>query len=165
MKRKNLALAVIAVVLVLGMSIGTAWSYFTDTATAEGSVTLSVKPTTTITEENTPGTKTIRIANTSQTAAVWVRARAYAPVALGANASGTNWAGNIQTWYEYSEPVAAGAQTEPLSVTFTLRRPYDVNNNPLGAKNGEEENVVVVYECMPVSYDASGNPIPANWND
>lgn len=164
MKRRNIVLAVIAMVLVLGMSVGTAWSYFTDTTYAEGSVTLSVEPTTTITEENGPGTKTIRIQNTSQLVPVWVRARVYAAKELGANAQGTNWSGQIEDWYEYGVPVDPSAQTEPLNVTFTLKRAYDAAQNRDGAHDGDEQNIVVIYECVPVSYDASGNALPANWN-
>ena len=164
MKRKSIVLAVLAMVLVLGLSVGTAWSYFTDTTTAEGSVTLSVEPTTTIDEENGPGTKAIRIRNTSDMSPLWVRARVYAATELGADASGTNWSGQIVDWYQYGEPVAPGAATEPLNVTFTLKRPFDATENPNGANDGDEQNIVVIYECVPVSYDASGNALPANWN-
>lgn len=165
MKRKSLALAIVAVMLVLGMSVGTARSYFTDTTTAEGSVPISPTPTTIITEENGPGTKTIRIKNTSETAPVWVRARVYAADVLGADASGTNWSGQIVGWYDYSEPLPAGAETEPLNVTFTLTRGYDETENPTGARNDDEYNIVVVYESIPVSYDADGNELPANWKN
>lgn len=164
MKRRNIVLTVVAVALVLGMSVGTAWSYFTDSTTAEGSVTLNLEPDTTITEENGPGTKTIRIRNTGQVVPVWVRARVYAAKELGANAAGDNWAGQIDDWYQFGTPVAPGAQTEPLNVSFTLKRPYDPADNPEGAHDGDEQNIVVVYESVPVSYDASGNALPANWN-
>lgn len=165
MKHKTPILAILVVVLVLGATVGSAWSYFTDSATAEGTIAISVKPTSTIEEENSPGKKTIRIKNTSQAALEWVRVRAYATVALGANASGSNWSGSIDTWYEYGEPLPAGETTDPLDVTFTLKSKFDERNNPTGAHNGDEVNVVVVYETVPVSYDASGNPMPANWKD
>jgi predicted ribosomally synthesized peptide with SipW-like signal peptide len=165
MKRGNLVLAMVAVVLVLGMSVGNAWSYFTDTTTAEGSIPISTTPTTIITEENGPGTKTIRIRNTSDMAPVWVRARVYAASVLGADASGTNWSGEISDWYEYSEPLPAGDETEPLGVTFALLRGFDETDNPTGAHDGDEYNIVVVYESIPVCYDASGKTLPANWND
>lgn len=164
MKRRNLITAIVAVVLVLGMSVGTAWSYFTDSTTAEGAVSISVKPTTTITEENGPGTKTVRIKNTSTMTPVWVRARVYAPAKLGASAAGTNWSGNIGDWFNYSEVLAPGAETEPLEVKFTLPGKYDEVQNPSGARNKDEINVVVIYECLPASYDQGGNPIAANWN-
>lgn len=164
MNRKNLSLAILAVVLVLGMSVDVAWSYFTDTTMAEGSVPLSVEPTTTITEENGPGTKTIRIRNTGDVIPVWVRVRVYASDSLGANASGDGWSGIITDWYEYADSVDPGAETEPLKITFTLPGGFDPTNNPTGVYDEEEQNIVVVYESAPVIYDASGNPLPANWN-
>lgn len=165
MKRTPIALAIVAVMLVLGMSIGSVWSYFTDTTTVEGTLPLSVQPTTHIIEENDPGTKTIRIQNTSQVTPVWVRVRVYAPAKLGANASGEKWSGVITDWYDYGEPVPAGAETEPLKVTFALPGGYDAVKNVDGAQTGDEVNVVVLYQSLPVSYDAEGNPVPANWND
>lgn len=162
MKRKDFVLAIVAVILVLGMSIGTAWAYFTDTTTVEGSISIKVKPETTLLEDNAPGSKSIRITNTSEAASVWVRARAYASADLGADASGTNWSGSIADWYVYDEPLAAGAQTEPLKLTFTLVSP---SASPAGVQNGDEQNIIVVYESVPVRYDASGNPLPAEWND
>lgn len=165
MKRRTHILALLAMVLVLGAGIGPAWAYFTDTTTVQGSLPISVEPTTTITEENGPGTKTIRIQNTSQAVNVWVRARVYAAFELGADAAGTGWSGQINDWYEYGDPVAPGAETEPLKVTFKLKRKYDPKENPTGAQPDDEFNVIVVYESIPVEYDESGNVLPANWND
>ncbi len=156
MKRNKLAVTMLAVMLVLGMGVGTAWSYFTDSTTAEGSVSVHVKPTTTITEENGPGTKTIRIRNTSENVPVYVRARVYAADELGANASGSGWSGSIDAWYDYDEPLAVGSETQPLNVSFALKHE---------ARDGDETNVIVVYECVPVTYDADHNPLPASWND
>ena len=165
MKRNKLAVTMLAVMLVLGMGVGTAWSYFTDSTTAEGSVPVHVKPTTTITEENGPGTKTIRIRNTSENVPVYVRARVYAADELGANASGSGWSGSIDAWYDYDEPLAVGSETQPLNVSFALKHVYDETKNPTGARGGDETNIVVVYECVPVTYDADHNPLPASWND
>lgn len=164
MKRKTIVLTVLAMVLVLGLSVGTAWSYFTDTTTAEGSVTLSIEPTTTITEENGPGTKTIRIKNAEESVPVWVRARVYAAAELGASAEGENWSGAITDWFQYGKPVDPDATTEPLNISFTLKRGYDATENPEGAMDGDEQNIVVIYECMPVSFDADGNALSASWN-
>lgn len=165
MKRRLIALAIVAAVLVLGTSMGSVWSYFTDSTTVEGTIPLSVEPTTHITEENGPGTKTISIQNTSQVTQVWVRARIYAPEKLSANASGEKWTGAITDWYNYDEPLPADAYTEPLNVTFTLPEGYDVEKYLDGAHTGDECNVVVLYQSLPVSYDAAGNPMPVNWND
>ena len=165
MKRTKAMIGLLAAVLVLGMGVGTAWAYFTDSTTAEGSIPIKVEPTTTITEENSPGTKTFRIRNTGRTSAVYVRARIYAANELGASGTGTNWSGDIGTWFQYGEPLAVGAETEPLVVSFSLKHVYDPVENPEGAREGDETNIVAVYECVPVTYGADGKPLPADWND
>jgi predicted ribosomally synthesized peptide with SipW-like signal peptide len=164
MKRSNLVLAILAVMLVLGMSVGKAWSYFTDSDSAEGTLTLSVQPSSEIEEHNDPGMKTIRIRNTSQAVSVWVRARVYANPKLGASASGDNWQGDIVSWYEYGVPLSAGAEAEPLYVKFHLPRPYDEQQGE-GALDGDETNVIVVYEYLPTQYDTEGKPLAPIWYD
>jgi hypothetical protein len=49
------------------------------------------------------------------------------------------------------------SQTDPLTVEFALK---DQEN---GAVTGDETNVIVVYECAPVSYNADGTVAPAIW--
>lgn len=165
MRKAKVGMALFASMLVMGMGVGTAWAYFTDSTTAEGSVAVSVEPTTTITEENEPGKKVIRIRNTGRAVPVYVRARVYAPADLGADATGTGWSGSAGEWIRYGEPLPVGEETEPLTVTFGLRHAYDPAENPDGARDGDETNVIVVYECVPVQYDAAGNPLPAGWED
>lgn len=164
MKRKNLILAIFAAMLVLGLSVGNAWSYFTDTASAEGGMTIVVEPTSRLTEEYSAQTKKIRIQNTSAATSVWVRARVYANASLGAKGSGTNWSGETDGWYEYTAPVAAGAETDELVITFDLPDGFDPEKGT-GAKDGDELNVIVTYQCTPVQYAESGDAMPATWNE
>ena len=166
MRRKHIFLSLLAVVLVLGLSVGHAWSYFTDTTTVEGGLTLNVQPDTTITEEYEPATRTkkVTITNNSSVVPVYVRARAYVPSVLKGKASGTKWTGtknelaadDTNQWFVYSDVLAPKASTEQFNVTFSFPQ--------TGAQEGDELNIVVQYECLPVSYDASGKPLPANWN-
>ena len=165
MRRTKLTITTLAVVLVLGMGVGTAWAYFTDSSTAEGSVPITVQPTTTITEENGPGTKTIRIRNTGENVPAYVRVRVYAASDLRADASGNGWAGSIGSWFEYAEPLAVGAETESLVVSFELKHAYNEAEGTEGARDGDETNIIAVFECIPVTYDEDGNPLPASWND
>jgi predicted ribosomally synthesized peptide with SipW-like signal peptide len=170
MKRRYIILSLLAVVLVLGLSVGHAWSYFTDNTMAEGSVTLSIKPDTTITEEWEPETQTksVIIHNKSSVVPVWVRARAYIPKQLNGKASGTNWTGSsVEDWFVYDlggQPLPPNGDTQPLNVSFTWPDKYDPATNPTGPQTGDELNIVIVYECLPASYDADGKPVPANWN-
>ena len=162
MRRKILPLAATTIALVLGMGVGSAWAYFTDTTTATGALEI-LPETTRITEENGAGTKTIRIQNTSEESPVWVRARVFAASELGANASGDKWSGSIDGWFTYGEPLPAGEETEALKVTFALKHPK-TDEYPEGVEPGDETNVVVVYECVPVSYKADGTVVDAVWN-
>lgn len=163
MRRKILPLAATTVALVLGMSMGSAWAYFTDTTYASGG--LYVKPeTTTIEEYNGPGTKVIRIKNTSEEVSVWVRARIFAADELKADAKGTNWAGSIKGWYTYAEPVPAGEETLSLTVSFGLKQ-LKTPEHPEYAETGDEKNVIVVYECVPVTYNADGTLAAPVWAD
>lgn len=166
MKRNYLVLSLLALVLVLGLSVGNAWSYFTDSTWAEGSVSLK-KPTTTITEIVENKQKKLTITNNRESVPVWVRARAFVPAAFvdeDSNTSGNGWsAGGLEEWHEYSEPLAPGASTDELIVTFSFPEPYSETNTG-GVREGDEYNIVVIYECLPVSYDADGNPLPAQWN-
>ena len=174
MRRKHIFLSLLAVVLVLGLSVGRAWSYFTDTTTVEGGLNLSVQPDTTITEEYEPKTHTkkVTITNNSSMVPVYVRARAYVPSILKGKASGTKWTGtdnglsadDTNQWFVYSDVLAPGASAEQFNVSFSLPGGFDPKDNPTGAQEGDELNIVVQYECLPVSYDASGNALPANWN-
>jgi len=163
MRRKTITLALLSIVLVLSMGMGSAWAYFTDSSMATGGLVIE-EPTTTLTEEYGPTTKDIVITNTSETNAVWVRARAYISRDLKPGASGANWSGSIDTWYTYDVPLEAGKQTEPLHIEFgfTQKTPMD----PIGTNSvdGDVYNVVVVYECVPVTYGANGDVMANPWN-
>ena len=169
MRRKILPLAATTVALILGMGMGSAWAYFTDTTSATGA--LEILPETThITEENKAHTKIIRIQNIKKEEGedtkeppVWVRVRVFAATELGADASGDKWSGSIDGWFTYGEPLPAGKETEPLEVTFALKH-AKADDYPEGAESGDETNVVVVYECAPVSYNADGTLADPVWN-
>ena len=156
MKRKTITLTLLSIMLVLSMGIGSAWAYFTDSSMATGGLVIE-EPTTTITEEYGPGTKDITIANTS----------VFASKDLGADASGANWSGSIDSWYTYDVPLAPSGQegdhADPLNVTFRLTLPKRPDN-PHGAEVGDVYNVTVVYESIPVTYDANGDAVAPTWN-
>lgn len=165
MKRRTPIIAVLVVMLVVGVSVGSAWAYFTDSATAEGGLLLSVKPTTSMTEVNGPNSKTICIQNKSDMVSVWIRARAYAPKDLGLTAEGTNWELKGD-WYVYKVPLAAKTETEPLNVTFHLENAFVSTGGP---REGDEVSVTVLYESLPVTYktNEAGETVPSDaiWKD
>lgn len=156
MRRKHIFLSLLVVVLVLGFSVGHAWSYFTDTTMAEGSITLSVQPDTSITEEYDPSDqkKVVTIHNDSDVVPVRVRARAYVPAILNGKVWGDKWVGedgslaadDANQWFAYEEVLAPGADTNPINVKLNFKDAFKNTE----AHDGDELNVVVIYECLPV---------------
>lgn len=166
MKRRTPILALFVVMLVLGVSVGSAWSYFTDTTYAEGGLDLSLQTSTSLEEENEAGYKYITIRNTSSVVEVWVRAYVFANDDLGVTVSGENWKHNDETnWYEYTQTLPVmpeeKRETKKLMVHFELTSPNDLDKV---VHDGDEADVIVVYESLPVTYDADGKPVAAKWN-
>lgn len=154
MKRNALILAVLAFALVLGMGIVPAWAYFTDSTMASGSIEIETAPPTThIHEWVKDGVKEVSIENdASSPAPVFVRARVFTSLVF--TAAGTNWsAADADGWMTYSEAVEPGASTERLAISAEFPE----------AKQGDNYNVVVVYQSTPAQYDNQGNPTP-DWS-
>jgi hypothetical protein len=154
MKHKHLALAAVAAALIAAMSIAPAQAYFTDYHRANGMLRIKLEPTTDIDEEYGERTKHVHIHNSAESDVdVYVRARVYS--SLPVDIAGTNWSGpNDEGWYEYSEIVPIGKDAEELTVTITF---------PDGATEGDNYNVIVVYESTPVQYKSDGTPY-ADWS-
>ena len=73
---------------------------------------------------------------------------------LDYTAAGTNWsAADADGWMTYSQAVEPGASTESLDIKITFP----------DAKQGDNYNVVVVYQSTPAQYDSQGNPTP-DWS-
>ena len=135
MKKRTLILAVLAVVLVLSASIGSAVAYFTTYATARGGyVNIGKYP-------------------------VFVRVKAFADsdgtLDYDANA-GSLWQPKNDGYWYYQKPLYAGtaahpegAVTDPFVVTINLNR---------ALKEGEELDVIVVYDSVAAVFNADGSP-------
>lgn len=195
MRRNRFCLAVLGVVLavlVCGMNIGSAWSYFTANASVEGALTIKVTPDTDITEEWDDGTKHVVITNNENSVPVFVRAKVYANPKYIDTIAGTNWVGpRDDGWVYYTEVVEPGSQTEELlvKIVFPVNPSTNLTNEEGGKalegnatpeqraaleaaaeeaanREGENFNVIVVYEATPAQYDADGNlldPWDADW--
>lgn len=163
--KKIICLAAAALVLVAGISAKSVMAYFTTYVLAEGQETLSLEfPATSISEtagEN--GEKVLVVQNVAnqneETVDCYVRVRVIAPSHYGIritdaepnDASGNavdNWSANTGGFYEYNSVLEAGASTTPLHIQI------DKTANPAA----EDANVIVIQECAPVLYDATGNP-------
>lgn len=158
MKRKNILLAALAVSLTLSAGAGSAWAYFTTYTDAAGGYTLELGDKTTITEEEpTNWTKHVVITSQEDSQPVYVRARAFCGSdyeLLYSDGSG-KWSPSDDGYYYYSDILNAGESTEMLDIK--------IENIPEEVKNGDNFNVVVIYETTPVRYREDGTPY-ADWS-
>ena len=98
MKKNRMLLLALAALLILTASVGSALAYFTCFTLKGGERPITVKPTTTITEEFDSWTKRVSISNTG--APCFVRATAYIGEDLTITFSGENWRdGGDGYWY------------------------------------------------------------------
>ena len=171
MKRKALLVASLVVALVLGMGIIPAGAYFTDSDTANGGVEVTVTPTTDIQEWIKEGVKHVVISNSEEaTTAVYVRVGVF--TSLKVDISGTGWSGPVgpnwvgpagNGWFVYDQILEPGDKTDnELLVDITFPE-VKSDEKPDGAVEGDNANVIVLYESTPVLYDTNGNPY-ADWS-
>lgn len=175
MKRKNIlpgmgfAAAVLAAGLVLTAGVGEAWAYFTTYASASGGYTVDLDNETRITEEYSDHTKRLVVSNDGARP-VYVRARAFSgsQCALTYSSGDGGWQAGNDGYYYYGEPLA-GAATAPdgtVSAAKTSELLIRIAF-PEDAREGDECNVVVIYESIPVQYGEDGNmlaPQAADWS-
>lgn len=157
MKKKNIILAALAVSLTVSAGVGTAWSYFTTYAEASGGYTLNLGDKTTVEEEFSSWTKHVAITSREDSEPVYVRARAFCGSDYQLVYSGSaKWSPNSDGYYYYSDILNGGEQTEVLDIK--------IENIPADEdlKDGDNFNVVVIYETTPVRYRADGTPY-ADW--
>lgn len=161
-KRTGALLAVLTLAVALVTVVGTTFAYFTTYASAKGTVEVVLHDRTEISEDFGNWTKHVTIANNpgadEKSQSVFVRAKAFSgttyPIVYSGDAT---WSPGSDGYYYYATPLAPGEKTTQLDVRIT-----DV---PSGANvtNGDQFNVVVIYETTPVLYDTDGNPY-ANWD-
>ena len=165
MKKRTLILAVLAVVLVLSASIGSAVAYFTTYATARGGYVIYLGDRTEMEEHISNNRKTVQIFNRAQSAGdigkypVFVRVKAFTDsdgtLDYSAN-TGSLWQPRNDGYWYYQKAIYAGtsehpedAVTDPFVVTINLSR---------ALKEGEELDVIVVYDSVAAVFNADGSP-------
>lgn len=158
MKTRKIILPALAVILVIGLMVGPALAYFTAHAEAKGDASVSLGFETEITEEYADLHKDITISNKGPQS-VWVRATAFS--VFGLTYSGTGWTDGGDGYWYYDSILAADEATEVLKV--------EISTDDQEKASSADFNIIVLYECTPVMYDASGNPSPstaqaASWN-
>lgn len=149
---RNILLISFAVIFVAAAGIGEASAYFTTYARAKGAHTIDLGYRTRIEEEFDSWTKRVTIENTKGSP-VYIRARAYSgdQYELTYSSDG-GWEMGTDGWYYYTQPVEVDNSTSVLNVL--------ISGIPQEAVDGDEFNIVVVYESTPVRYDENGDPYP-----
>ena len=184
MKKNKILLAVLALVMALGLGIGSAMAYFTTYVTAKGGMPIRLGDKTSIEEPKVENRIKHLVVKNNGANAVYVRARAYAPAGLKIQYDNVDkengpWVYNEKDGYCYYIKILPGkdpdvqyeskekeekAAEKEGRVTSELLVKFE---EPEDAKEGDDFNVVVVYESTPVLYDEKGDPYPydkADWN-
>ena len=158
-RTKKICLTAIALVMAMGIMVGTAMAYFTTYAVAEGGVTLDLGFTKTqIEEEVINGKKEIKLTNTGDYDC-YVRLRAYTgdaykdSIAYSEPGAAGLWTPGSDGYYYYNAIVPAGATTEQIDVSFTFAEGEDP----------ADFNVIIIQESTPVLYDENGEAY-ADWS-
>ena len=163
MKKRTLLLAVLAVVLVLSSSIGSAVAYFTSYAKARGGYVIHLGGRTEIEERWDEGQKLVQISNVSPQGIdtgkhpVFVRARAFcdSDLELGYTSDPEGaWKEDGDCWY-YQTALYTGDTSGTLKIRVRAKENEKI-------KPGETADVVVVYESVPALFTADGSPDLAN---
>ena len=158
MKKRTIILAVLAVALILSTSLGTALGYFTSYTSGRGGYVIHLENKTELHETPDKGKKTLSISNTSETAQVFVRVLAFCSedFTLSADTAGTNWRAYTTSETQYSWLYTQAV--DPQKATGDLTINITVADKDKKWKDGDERNVIIVYECVPAIFKADGTP-------
>lgn len=162
MKKYQIVLAVLAVMLVLCSSIGGALAYFSDRDIDQEILPIIIDNIPTIDERfDADGNKIVTIQNQG-TAPVFMRFKVEASEIVKVSMSGSNWGTPESIGLEadgylyYTVPLAAGETASELTVTVTLPT---YANEEAAHKAGEEAHVAVLYESVPAIFTGTaGTP-------
>ncbi len=153
------AISAFAAGMALTATVGSAWAYFTTNTTASGGYTLSLGSETRIVETYSEHTKHLTVANEGAVP-VYVRARAFSGSLYGLTYTGEGWEAGADGYYYYNTIVPGTTTAEDGTVVKSRTTQLDVLITfPEDAKEGDDCNVVVIYESVPVQYDSDGNPV------
>ncbi len=154
MKKSKLLLVALALMLIVSVSVSSASAFFTAYERVQGVGTIFLAPSTEITEEPPDpknGQKVVTVSNSSENMTMYFRAKVF--TSADYSVSGTGWSSGAGGFYYYADPVEPLSAAEPLTVNFEL---------PDNAADGDEINIIVVYETIPAVPTETGYK-PAEW--
>lgn len=160
MKKRQIFLTALALVMVAASGLGSAMAYFTTHTEALGGYTVRLGSRTDIHEEFSDWTKRVAISNEAGSQPVYVRARAFAGGAyeLVYSSKSGKWTDGGDGWQYYGDLLNGGEITDGDNQLLV-----EIKGVPADAADGDSFDVVVVYESTPVLYDADGKAY-ADWN-
>ena len=142
-------LLVIALALVLSISIGLTFAYFSDYTAAQGKAVLALGGQTEIEENVDENSKTVSIKNTGETNVV-VRVQIIGPTEMTIDAS-SPWVEH-DGWYYYKGILKPGENGEGEKTSGTLVAKTEFNTD--GKTDlGDKYQIVVVQESAQPTYD------------
>ncbi len=152
MKKNRMLLAALAALLILTASVGSALAYFTCYTLKSGERPITVRPTTTITEEFDSWTKRVSISNTG--APCFVRLIAYAGEGITLTSTDADWQQEADGYWYYRKILGTNDVTSVWNGHIT--------GIPDAPRDGDTFNVAINYEYTPVLYREDGTPY-ADW--
>lgn len=159
---KVIAMSAAALGMTAALTIESSMAYFTTYVSAGGSMTVSLGAQTTIHEEDkmVDMTKRISVRNTSDSNECFVRVKIFCGGEFSIGypkesdvIANEDWYFGDDGYIYYRPILAPGELTSVLDAKIYVPEDFD----------REDFNVVVIQECTPVVYDASGNA-SADWN-
>lgn len=159
MKYMRVMPALLAAGMICVSHMGIANAYFTTYVTAKGGYEIAWHKEK-IEEVYNDWTKTITISSEENSIPVYVRAKAFAGSTYELKYMGKDWTYREDGYYYYNNVLNGGETTSALNVI--------ISKIPIQPKQGENFNVIVIYETTPVQYDEEGNMIAcgdADWNE
>jgi len=156
--------------MIFSARVQKAWAYFTTYATAKGGRTVELGDTTTTSEGYVGYRKVINISNSEDSNPVWVRVRVIAGPGyeefLDCSERDEDWSkADDEGWYYFKNPLGPGESTGQFNSSQEYNG-FVVNVKNLLEQEFEEGtriNVDVVYETVPVRYNADGSA--EEWSD
>ena len=167
MNKRKLILTFLVFALIICANIQPAIAYFTTFTYAKGGHPIYLRDTTRIEEQFSQQKKHVRIRSEDNSEPVWVRAKVfYAYQGIERiDIEGTKWQRdetsdeNGYYFYNYVDPLPGGGVTDELTVTIHTK-----SNETIKPDEGDQYNVIVIYESTPVRYNENGQIIAVNWN-
>lgn len=166
-------LTLTALMLVMSAAMGSAWAYFTTYAKAKGGHVLSMGHEENVKESFANWNKKLEITATQDSNPIHVRARAFcAEFELsysdetitedGGTTVNKNWIIGSDGWVYYTKILPQ--KNENNEVQYTADPLYiRINDVPVyqlaDLMDGDQFNVIIVYETTEVQYDSDGNPL------